>query len=98
MLLRTIYERNQMNLVVNFKGNSAKCHACASSNICRMPHMVTVWSVEPTTIIHRKMYDPQCRKCKTVVSIYRGANILHILGPWSTRSNSKRWQETVAPG
>jgi hypothetical protein len=48
MLLRTMYERNQMNLMVNCKGNSAKCYACASSNICRMPHMVTVWSVEPT--------------------------------------------------
>jgi hypothetical protein len=51
MLLRTIYERNQMNLILNFKGNSAKRHACASSNICRIPHMVTVWSVEPTTKI-----------------------------------------------
>jgi hypothetical protein len=50
MLLRTIYERNQMNRMVNFKGISAKDHACASSNICRMPHMFPVFSVEPTTI------------------------------------------------
>jgi hypothetical protein len=35
MLLRTEYERNQMNLMVNVKGksNRAKRRACASSNI-----------------------------------------------------------------
>jgi hypothetical protein len=33
MLLRTIYKRSQMNLMVNFKGNSAKRHAWASSNV-----------------------------------------------------------------
>jgi hypothetical protein len=38
MLLRTIYERNQMNRILKFKGNRAKRYACASSNICRMPH------------------------------------------------------------
>jgi hypothetical protein len=41
MLLRTIYERIQMNLIVNFKGNRAKRHACARSNICQMPHPIT---------------------------------------------------------
>jgi hypothetical protein len=43
MFLRTIYERIQMNRIVNFKGNRAERHACASSNICRMPHPITVW-------------------------------------------------------
>jgi hypothetical protein len=38
MLLRTIY----MNRIVNFKGNRAERHACASSNICRMPYAITV--------------------------------------------------------
>jgi hypothetical protein len=41
MLLRTIYQKNQMNRIVNFKGNRAKRHACGSSNICRMPHPIT---------------------------------------------------------
>jgi hypothetical protein len=35
----------QMNRIVNFKGNVAKRHACASSNICRMPHPMTVCSL-----------------------------------------------------
>jgi hypothetical protein len=43
MFLRTIYERIQMNRIVNFKGNRAERHACASSNIYRMPHPITVW-------------------------------------------------------
>jgi hypothetical protein len=42
ILLRTIYERFQVNLIVNFKGNSAKRHSCASSNICWMLHRVTI--------------------------------------------------------
>jgi hypothetical protein len=46
MFLRTIYETIQMNLILNFIGNRAKRHAYASSNICRMPHTVTEWSVE----------------------------------------------------
>jgi hypothetical protein len=41
-LIRTIYKRIQMNLIVHFKGNSAKRHACASSNICRLLHTVTI--------------------------------------------------------
>ena len=42
MLLRTIYERVQMNRIVNLKGNRAERHACASSNICRMAYAITV--------------------------------------------------------
>ena len=42
MLLCTIYERIQMNAVVNFKGYRTERHACASSNICRMPYAITV--------------------------------------------------------
>ena len=42
MFLHTIYERIQMNRIVNFKGNRAERHACASSNICRMPYAITV--------------------------------------------------------
>jgi hypothetical protein len=30
-----------MNQIVTFKGNSAKRHACAGSNICRMAHPIT---------------------------------------------------------
>jgi hypothetical protein len=41
MLLRTIYERIQMNRIVNFKGTRTKRYACARSNICRMPHPIT---------------------------------------------------------
>jgi hypothetical protein len=46
MLLHTIYEIIQINLIVNFKGNRAKRHARASSNICRMVHAITDWSLE----------------------------------------------------
>ena len=42
MLLCTIYERIQMNAIVNFKGYRAERHACASSNICRMTYAITV--------------------------------------------------------
>jgi hypothetical protein len=42
MLLRTIYERIQMNRIVNLKENRAERHACASSNICRMAYAITV--------------------------------------------------------
>jgi hypothetical protein len=42
MLLRTIYERIEMNRIVNLKGNRAERHACASSNICRMAYAITV--------------------------------------------------------
>ena len=45
MLLRTIYEIIQMNRIVNFKGNRAEHHACASNNICRMAHPITVCSL-----------------------------------------------------
>ena len=45
MLLCTIYERIQMNLIVNFKENRAKHHAFASSNICQMAHPITVCSL-----------------------------------------------------
>jgi hypothetical protein len=41
ILIRTIYEKIQMYLIVNFRENSAKRHACASSKICRMLHTVT---------------------------------------------------------
>jgi hypothetical protein len=44
MLLRTVYERIQMNRIVNFKGNRAERHACASSNICRMTYAITDWT------------------------------------------------------
>jgi hypothetical protein len=44
MFIRTIYERIQMNRILNFKGNRAERHACASSNICRMPYAITVWT------------------------------------------------------
>jgi hypothetical protein len=44
MLLRKIYERIQMNRIVNFKGNRAERHVCASSNICRMPYAITFWT------------------------------------------------------
>jgi hypothetical protein len=44
MLLRTINERIQMNRIVNFKGNGAVRHACASSNICRMTYAITDWT------------------------------------------------------
>jgi hypothetical protein len=40
MFLYTIYEI----IKVNFKGNRAKRHACASSNICRMAYAITVIS------------------------------------------------------
>jgi hypothetical protein len=33
-----------MNRIVHFKGNRAERHACASSNICRMPYAITVWT------------------------------------------------------
>jgi hypothetical protein len=33
-----------INRIVNFKGNRAERHACASSNICRMPYAITVWT------------------------------------------------------
>ena len=46
MFLYTIYEILQMNIKVNFKGNRAKRHACASSNICRMAYAITEWSLE----------------------------------------------------
>jgi hypothetical protein len=42
MLLCTIYERIQMNAIMNFKGYRAERHACASSNICRMTYAITV--------------------------------------------------------
>jgi hypothetical protein len=42
MLLRAIYERIQMNRIVNLKGNRSERHACASSNICRMAYAITV--------------------------------------------------------
>jgi hypothetical protein len=42
MLLCTVYERTQMNIKVIFKGNRAKRHACACSNICRMANAITV--------------------------------------------------------
>jgi hypothetical protein len=35
--------------MVNFKGNRAQRHACASSNICRMAYAITEWSLEATT-------------------------------------------------
>jgi hypothetical protein len=43
--LRTIYEIIQMNRIVNVKGNRTKHHTCASSNICRMAHPITVCSL-----------------------------------------------------
>ena len=49
MFLYTIYEIIQMNIKVNFKGNRARRHACASSNICRMAYAITEWSLEATT-------------------------------------------------
>jgi hypothetical protein len=42
MRLCTIYERIQMNAIVNFKGYRAERHVCASSNICRMTYAITV--------------------------------------------------------
>ena len=52
MFLYTIYEILQMNIKVTFKGNRARRHACASSNICRMAYAITEWSLEATT--HKK--------------------------------------------
>jgi hypothetical protein len=50
MLLRTLYERNQMKLMVNFK---EIVHGVMRAQVATFgkPHMVTVWSVEPTTKI-----------------------------------------------
>jgi hypothetical protein len=47
MFLYTIYEI--LHFKVNFKGNRAKRHACASSYICRMAYAITEWSLEATT-------------------------------------------------
>jgi hypothetical protein len=74
MLLRTIYERNQTNLMVNFKRNSAKRHPCASSNICRMPHMVTVSSVDrPQKLyVHEEyVFVPANKACNNTVIFVR---------------------------
>jgi hypothetical protein len=45
MLLYTIFERIQMNRIVNFKGKRAKRHACASSNICDQKNAVILLNV-----------------------------------------------------
>jgi hypothetical protein len=70
MLLRTIYERIQMNWIVNFKGNRAERHACASSNICRMAYAFTDWTPEGAQAMqlrssHLHPSDNECPRSET---------------------------------
>jgi hypothetical protein len=63
MLLRTMYERIHMNLIVNFKENRARRYACANSNICRMAYPITDWSLASD---QKREYKIECRatQCK----------------------------------
>jgi hypothetical protein len=78
MLHRTIYERMQMNRIVNFKGNRAKRHACASSNICRMPHPITVCSLaNDQKHVHLAVTYLKCNSVRNI-NIPRNTNSYNV--------------------